>query len=112
MLLAVTLVTAALTLAAAVADFVRPKWILANMSHYGVPHSWLVPLGLVKAAGGLGLLAGLAVPALGVAAAAGLVVYFAAAAGTVLRARRLSHLPSPGLFLALCTATLVLEVTS
>ncbi|GAB3845637.1 DoxX family protein [Dactylosporangium cerinum] len=96
-----SVVTAALTIAAAAADFVRPQWILANMSRYGVPHAWLPVLGAVKAAGGLGLLAGLAVPALGLAAAAGLVLYFLGAVGTVVRARCWSHLPSPGLFLAL-----------
>jgi hypothetical protein len=71
------------------------------MSRYGVPHGWLWFLGAVKAAGGLGLLVGLAVPAIGVAAAVGLVLYFLGAVGTVVRARCWSHLPSPGLFLAL-----------
>ncbi|MFC4040479.1 DoxX family protein [Dactylosporangium siamense] len=94
-------VTAALTLAAAAADLVRPQWILANMSRYGVPHAWLPLLGAVKAAGGLGLLLGLVAPVIGVAAAVGLVLYFIGAVGTVVRARCWSHLPAPGLLLAL-----------
>ncbi|WP_280252101.1 DoxX family protein, partial [Nocardia abscessus] len=44
-----------------------------------VPESWLSPLAVVKAVGGAGLLVGLAVAPIGVAAAAGLVVYFVGA---------------------------------
>jgi membrane-bound ClpP family serine protease len=44
-----------------------------------VPHSWLPVLGLLLAAGSLGLVAGFAVPLLGTLAAAGLVVYFVGA---------------------------------
>src|SRR4051812_8838093 len=41
-----------------------------------LPRSWVPRLGLALAAGSLGLLAGFAVPILGVLAAAGLVLYF------------------------------------
>ncbi|SIM59956.1 DoxX family protein [Micromonospora cremea] len=41
-----------------------------------VPRSWLPVLGMLLAAGSLGLLAGLAVPLLGTLAAVGLVLYF------------------------------------
>jgi hypothetical protein len=44
-----------------------------------VPRSWVPRLGLVLAAGSLGLLAGFAVPWVGTLAAAGLVLYFAGA---------------------------------
>jgi hypothetical protein len=50
-----------------------------------VPHAWMVPLGTLLASGAVVLLAGLAVPPLGVAAAAGLVVYFICAVGAHLR---------------------------
>jgi hypothetical protein len=46
-----------------------------------------VRLGFLLAAGSLGLVAGFAVPALGTAAASGLVLYFLAAAGAHVRAR-------------------------
>jgi DoxX-like family len=58
----VTVVAAAVTTFAAANDFIRPRWLLANMTNAGVPRSWLVPLGALKAAGALGLLAGLGVP--------------------------------------------------
>ena len=44
-----------------------------------IPRTWLPMLGTLLAAGSLGLLAGFAVPWLGVAAAAGLVLYFVGA---------------------------------
>ncbi|OLF16229.1 DoxX family protein [Actinophytocola xanthii] len=108
--LVVVVVAAVSNLAAAVADFVRVPWIIDNMSSYGLPHSWLPMLGVAKAAGGLGLLAGIAVPLLGVAAATGLVLYFVGAVVTVVRARRLDHLPFPGVFLLLGVGSLVLRL--
>lgn len=107
--LVLTIVTAAANLAAALADFLRAGWILDNMTSYGVPRSWLPALGAAKAAGGVGLLAGLAVPALGIAAAVGLVLYFAGAVATVVRARVYLHLPYPGVFLLLAAATLAVS---
>lgn len=44
-----------------------------------LPRSWVPRLGLCLAAGALGLLAGFAVPLIGVLAAAGLVLYFVGA---------------------------------
>lgn len=105
-----TIVTAVANAAAALVDFARAEWVMANMSRYGLPPRWIVPLGVVKAAGALGLLAGLVVPAVGLAAAVGLVLYFVGAVGAVVRARCYAHLPFPGVFLLLAVATLVLDV--
>jgi hypothetical protein len=52
-----------------------------------VSRGWMVPLGTLLAAGAAGLLAGLAVPALGTAAGIGLVLYFVCAIGAHVRAR-------------------------
>jgi hypothetical protein len=46
----------------------------------------MLPLGTVLAAGAIGLLAGLALPPLGLAAAIGLVLYFVCAIGAHVRA--------------------------
>ncbi|WP_216208750.1 DoxX family protein [Amycolatopsis aidingensis] len=108
--LVVTLLTAAANLAAALADFLRAEWILGNMDAYGLPRSWINPLGVLKAAGALGLLAGFAVPALGIAAAAGLVLYFLGAMLTVARARWYRHLGYPGVFLLLAAGSLTLHL--
>lgn len=44
-----------------------------------VPQRWMLPLGSLLACGAMGLLAGFTVPALGTAAASGLVLYFVCA---------------------------------
>jgi hypothetical protein len=74
-----------------------------------VPVSWQVPLGLILGAGALGLVAGFAVPALGTAAACGLVLYFLCAAGVHVRARDtlLSSWLNWSTFFSLAVAALV-----
>jgi hypothetical protein len=52
-----------------------------------VPRAWMVPLGTLLASGAGGLLAGFAVPALGIAAGIGLVLYFICAVSAHLRVR-------------------------
>jgi hypothetical protein len=93
-------------------DFIRSESILDNMNKYGVPQSWLFSLGALKAAGALGLLVGIAVPVLGIAAAIGLVLYFVGAIIAVTRARWYSHLSYPAPFLRLAAASLVLQVAT
>ncbi|MEU2654021.1 DoxX family protein [Streptomyces sp. NPDC007325] len=78
---------ALVTTASAVLTFTRNPAVTGSMTKLGVPDSRLPWLAAAKAAGALGLLAGLVVPALGVAAAAGLVLYFAGAVLTHLRAK-------------------------
>ncbi|MFI9814264.1 DoxX family protein [Saccharothrix variisporea] len=100
-------VTVVANLVAAAVDFGRSKWVLKNMAGYGLPASWIVPLGLVKAAGAVGLLAGFVVPVVGVAAAVGLVLYFVGAVAVVVRARVWRDVGYPTAFLALAVASLV-----
>lgn len=107
-----TVLAAAAALLAAGIDVLRADWVRANMRAYGVPESWLSPLAVVKAVGGAGLLAGLAVPPIGVAAAAGLVVYFLGAVLTVLRARWYTHVGYPLPYLVLAAASLGLSIAS
>jgi DoxX-like family len=108
--LIVTVLTVVANLAIALADVLRARFVLANSASVGVPESWLVPLGLVKAAGAAGLLLGLAgVPLIGTAAAAGLVLFFVGAVLTHLRARNYA-LAFPGAFLALAVGAFVLSL--
>jgi hypothetical protein len=92
----------------AVSVFARAKWVVEPLAGYGVPASWWTWLGVAKAAGAVGLLVGLFVPAIGVAASAGLVLYFTGAAITVLRARSFSHVPFPLMYLAPVVAAYLL----
>jgi hypothetical protein len=87
--------------------FLHAKWVLEPLVEYEVPRSWWPWLGAAKAAGAVGLLVGLAVPAIGVVAAIGLVLYFTGAVITVARARWYSHLPFPVLYMAPAVGALV-----
>jgi hypothetical protein len=81
------------------------------MAKAGVPESWMTTLGVLKAAGALGLLAGIGAPLVGTAAAAGLTLFFVGALFTHLRVRDYSLGPA-AVFLALAVAALVLRLAS
>jgi hypothetical protein len=85
--------------------------VLVAMARAGVSPSRLPMLGTLKAAGAIGLLLGLAVPWIGVAAAAGTVLYFAAAIITHLRARDYTLAPASA-FCLLAVAALGLGLAS
>ena len=108
----VTLLAAAANLYGASADFTRPAWIMDNMGRLKIPETRLPTLGVLKAAGGLGLLVGFAVPAIGVAAAAGLVLFFLGAITTVIHNGWYAHLPYPTTYLLLATASLALNLAA
>jgi hypothetical protein len=59
----------------------------------------------------VGLVAGLFVPFVGVAAGIGLVLYFTGAVVTVVRARWFSHIPFPLVYVAPVIGSLVLGFT-
>ncbi|GAB3976363.1 DoxX family protein [Plantactinospora veratri] len=95
----------------AAVDLARTEFVLANSARVGVPPSWLPPLAALKAAGAAGLLLGLlGVPAVGLAAATGLVLFFVGAVTVHLRARVFGTVGYAGSFLALALACLVLEI--
>jgi len=107
----VTLLAAAANIFSATLDFIRFKQVLINMAKAGVPESWITMLGILKAAGAVGLLIGIGVPLIGMAAAIGLILFFVGAIITHLRA----HDYSFGLalvFLLLAVAALVLRMAS
>ncbi|MGC5020988.1 DoxX family protein [Micromonospora sp. DT47] len=105
----VTLLAAAMAGFSAASVFFRAKWVVVEpLADYGVPRSWWPWLGTAKAAGAAGLVAGLFVPVIGVMAAIGLVLYFAGAVVTVVRARSYWHTPFPLLYVAPVVGTLPL----
>ncbi|MGW5740427.1 DoxX family protein [Amycolatopsis sp. NPDC003861] len=97
--LIVTIAAAAWVGFSAVSMFARAKWVVEPITEYGVPRSWWNLLGTAKAAGAVGLLAGLVWTPIGIAAAIGLVLYFTGALITVARARSYAHLAFPLLYL-------------
>ena len=109
----VTLITACLNAAVAVADLVRAPFVLATSGEVGVPSAWLPYLGALKAAGAAGLLLGLlGIRPLGIAAAVGLVLFFLGALAAHVRARVFHNIAFPMAFFAFAAGTLTLVVVA
>lgn len=106
----VTILTAAANTYAAIVDFRRPRWVVDNIARWGGSDSWLFPLGALKAAGALGLLAGIVVPLIGMTAAIGLVLFFVSPIVVVVRAQWYSHLAWPSTYLLLAIGSLALRL--
>ncbi|RDI34713.1 DoxX family protein [Lentzea flaviverrucosa] len=104
----VELVTIALNAAAATADFAGAEFVRDNARKLDLPSRWILPLGVLKAAGALGLAAGLAgVPCVGVAAAGGLTLFFVGAVALHVWRKALRDIGYPAAFLGLAIASLV-----
>ncbi|WP_369148207.1 DoxX family protein [Streptomyces sp. R44] len=109
--LSVTLVTVLANAGIAAADLARARFVLANSAEVGVPVGWIPPLAALKAAGAAGLLVGLlGARPVGIAAGAGLVLFFVGAVAVHVRARVFHNLAFPVTFLALATGSLALAV--
>ena len=108
----VTILAATAAAISAIADLLRADWLLDNMRRYGVPEWALIPLAVIKLTGAVGLLIGLAVPTIGLAAALGLTLYFLGAVITVIRARWYSHIIFPLPFLLLAVSSLAFFTTA
>ncbi|MFJ7247298.1 DoxX family protein [Kitasatospora sp. NPDC098652] len=108
----VTILGALLVGFSAYSVFTKAEYVVGPLAEYGVPRAWWTWLGLAKAAGALGLLVGLVVPAVGYAAAVGIVLYFLGAVITVVRARAYAHIPFPLIYLAPVAASLVLGLAA
>ncbi|MEV7689475.1 DoxX family protein [Streptomyces bungoensis] len=106
--LVVTLLAALMAGFSGTVLLLRAQWIVQALTDYRVPRSWWTWLGLAKVAGAAGLVAGLFVPLIGVAAGVGLVLYFTGAAVTVARARRHAHIAFPLLYAAPVVGALAL----
>ncbi|BCJ35845.1 hypothetical protein Athai_33480 [Actinocatenispora thailandica] len=108
--LVVVVATAAATGAIGAAAAARAGFVRGFLTAVGVPDSWLPWLAAAKLAGAAGLLVGIAIRPLGVAAATGLVLYFVGAVAAHLRAHGYATLAFPATYLALAVASLVLSL--
>lgn len=104
----VTAVAAIMVGFSAVSVFIKAPWVTEPLTQYGVPTSWWIWLGLAKAAGAVGLVVGLWIPAIGLAAGIGIVLYFAGAVITVIRARQYPHVAWPLMYAAPAVAAMIL----
>ncbi|MEC4573533.1 DoxX family protein [Streptomyces sp. CMAA1738] len=87
----------------------RNDQVVASMQKVRVPDSWLPRLATLKAAGAIGLVVGLWVTPLGVAAAVGVTLYFIGAAVSHLRVKDYDLAPAAVLALV-AAAALVLRI--
>jgi hypothetical protein len=86
--------------------------IVTTLASLDVPLSWFGWLGSIEVAGALGLLAGIVVGSLGVAAAVGVVLYFVGAGVAHLRAKDLKPLATPVVILLAAGVTAALRLAS
>ncbi|WP_030840988.1 DoxX family protein [Streptomyces sp. NRRL F-4474] len=86
----------------------RNDQIVASMQKVRVPDSWLPRLATLKAAGAIGLVAGLWIAPLGVAAAIGVTLYFVGAVASHLRVKDYELAPA-AVLAAVAAAALVLR---
>ena len=97
-----------------IAALVHFSPILPGMASAGIPESWLTfPIGTLKTLGTLGLIVGLWIPAIGIAAAAGLVMFFVCALYTHVLARDFTSMVAfGGYMLALNCAALAVAIAA
>ena len=115
----VTVITVIANAAIAGADLRRTQFVLANMAEVRVPQKMLPLIATLKAAGAAGLLIGLlgiilavpGLPYLGVAASIGLVLFFAGALISHVRAQVFYNIYYPGSYWLLAIASLALLLT-
>jgi hypothetical protein len=94
---------------AACLNFVGAESVEVVADRVRVSRGWMVPLGALLASGAVGLLGGFAMPALGTAAAIGLVLYFTCALSAHLRVHD-RHIGGAVFFLLLAAAALTTGV--
>ena len=107
--LVITILAALANGYAACLNFVGAESVKVVADRVRVSREWMVPFGMVLAAGAVGLLTGFAVPVLGTAAAIGLVLYFICAVTAHLRVRD-RQVGGAVFFLLLAAAALTTDI--
>jgi DoxX-like family len=105
----ITILAALANAYAATLNFVGAESVKLAASHVRVSQKWMLPFGTLLGSGALGLLLGLAVPVLGTAAAAGLVLYFVCALSAHVRVGD-RHVAAAISFLVLAVAALAADL--
>ena len=108
--LAVTSLAALMNGYAALMNFIGAEFVKVVADKVQLSQRWMVPFGILLATGAVGLVLGFGVPALGVAAAVGLIAYFVCALGAHVRVHD-SNVGGAITFLLLAVAALVTDVS-
>ena len=106
----ISVVLAALLVFSAGQKLGRSPQVVSTYTRVGVPEERLPLLAAILLAGAAGLAIGLVVRPLGIAAASGLIAYFAIAVGAHIRHRQLGNIATPVLILGLSALALVLRL--
>jgi hypothetical protein len=107
----VSVVLAALSTIAAIRKLSHREAVVRSYLRAGVPEDKLNYLAVILLAAAAGLILGLGWAPIGVAAAAGLIVYFAVAIGFHIRAGDTKSVPTPLGFEAMAVAAFVLRLS-
>ena len=91
---------------AAILNFTGAESVQIVAKRVHVARRWMIPFGTLLASGAIGLLVGIWVPVIGVAAASGLILYFVCAVGAHVRAQD-AHVGGAVTFLLLAVAALL-----
>ncbi|MGI5215810.1 DoxX family protein [Plantactinospora sp. CA-290183] len=108
--LVVAVLLGAVLVMSARAKLVRDERVVASLQRAGVPLRMFPPLAALEIAGAVGLVAGIWLAPLGIAAATGVVLYFVGAVLAHLRAGDPKGLAAPLPPLAFAVAALVLRI--
>jgi hypothetical protein len=111
-LVVVSIVFAALLTASAAFKLSHSQKAVEGYRIAGVPESWLNGLAAVLLVAAAGLIVGIWWPPAGIAAAAGLVVYFVLAVGFHVRAKDTAHVVTPAVLAVVSAAVIALHVAS
>ena len=107
----VSILLAAGLLGSAAAKLTKSPKVVEQLTGLSVPAGWLPLLALAEIAGAVGLVVGLKVAGLGVAAAIGVIAYFVGAVTTHVRAKD-KNLAAPAMFGVLAIVALVLRLAT
>jgi hypothetical protein len=91
---------------------VKDERITGGLIKMGVPPSWFPYLAACLLAGALGLIVGIFIAPIGIAAAIGIILYFLGAIGAHVRAGDIKGLPVPAVLMLFGAAALVLRILS
>jgi uncharacterized membrane protein YbjE (DUF340 family) len=108
----VSALLAALLAFTAVRKLSHREEVVASYTRVGVPEDKLDHLAVILLAAAAGLILGLFWAPIGVAAAAGLIVYFIVAIAAHIRADDEEHLPTPLTMEAIAVAALILRLAT
>ncbi|MBB4687124.1 DoxX family protein [Amycolatopsis jiangsuensis] len=107
----VAVVFAAVLIASGAGKLAGAKQIVENLTRVDVPRKAFPPLAACEFAGAAGLIAGIWVPALGIAAAIGVLLYFLLAVARHVQKKDANGMTPAAVLLILSVAVLVLRIS-